>query len=126
FRGCRIERGLHTFCITDDGLRFFPRLEAVTGYPVAAADRQPAVTSGMPTLDRFLPGGGWEQGSSVLVLGRCGTGKNQLGLGFVAVGDTPGVVLASAEGARIARRMSPAGAPVQVVHADRSDASPDP
>ncbi|HVL57268.1 MAG TPA: ATPase domain-containing protein [Burkholderiaceae bacterium] len=50
FRGGRVERGTHAFCITDDGIEIYPRLESRIdrgGPPVASAG-EPLATGGPP------------------------------------------------------------------------------
>ncbi|MET0334166.1 MAG: ATPase domain-containing protein [Rhizobacter sp.] len=90
FRGSAVERGKHTFCITDNGLRFFPRLEGlpVTQRPADApgAPGAPgAITrSGLAGLDAALAGGGLLSASSTLLVGASGTGKTTLALTFLA------------------------------------------
>ncbi len=84
FRGSAVERGKHTFCITEDGLQFFPRLE---GLPVAEQPEtmtSTSVSSGIPGLDEVLERGGFAPGSSTLVLGDSGSGKTLLALAFAA------------------------------------------
>ncbi|ATU67086.1 RAD55 family ATPase [Piscinibacter gummiphilus] len=84
FRGSAVERGKHTFCITDDGLRFFPRLE---GLPWTRPEPEPGDT-GVPTgvrpLDEASRLGGFPQGSSTVVVGDSGAGKTLLALAFAA------------------------------------------
>jgi circadian clock protein KaiC len=81
--------GLHTFRITADGLRVYPRL-----LPPLAADRQPGVmvdreprriSTGVAGLDGML-NGGLPQGHSMLVVGPTGSGKTILGTRFLQEG----------------------------------------
>ena len=85
FRGSAVERGKHTFCITENGLQFFPRLE---GLPVPeqaeAQTSSTGLSSGIPELDAVLEHGGFVAGSSTLVVGSSGSGKTLLGLAFAA------------------------------------------
>ncbi|MEJ5976676.1 ATPase domain-containing protein [Novosphingobium sp. PS1R-30] len=80
YRGRKFRGGFHDFVITSGGVRVFPRL-------VSAEHRGPVdratVSSGDPTLD-LLCGGGFQRGSSTLILGPAGTGKSLLALTFVA------------------------------------------
>lgn len=85
FRGSAVERGMHTFCITDEGLRFFPRLEGLPWNPRADAhaDERP-VSSGMAALDDACVHGGFVRGSSTVVVGDSGAGKTLFALAFAA------------------------------------------
>ena len=82
--------GRHTFKITDDGIRVFPRLEAL----VAARLRTPQelkgrVEFGIETLNAMI-GGGLVEGSTTTVLGAAGAGKTLLGLNFLEAGTRRG------------------------------------
>lgn len=84
FRGSAVERGKHTFCITDDGLRFFPRLE---GLPWARPDFESngaSASTGLAALDEAGGKGGLPRGSSTVVCGASGAGKTLLTLAFAA------------------------------------------
>jgi len=81
--------GSHTFRITDDGLRVYPRV-----LPPLATDRHPGVAidedaqripMGTPGLDEMLMGG-LPQGHSLLVAGPSGAGKTILGTCFLQQG----------------------------------------
>jgi len=81
--------GSHTFRITDDGLRIYPRL-----LPPLASDRHPGVPvdgepqripTGVAGLDELLHGG-LPQGHSILALGPTGCGKTILGTRFLQAG----------------------------------------
>jgi circadian clock protein KaiC len=85
FRGSAVERGKHTFCITDEGLRFFPRLEGLPWNPPAepeAGDR--SVSSGIAALDEACSHGGFIRGSSTVVVGDSGAGKTLFALACAA------------------------------------------
>lgn len=85
--------GLHTFRITENGVRVFPRTFGITGKkPTPPSQKRLSV--GIPALDRLL-GGGIPEGDSVLVAGPSGTGKSVLAIQFIAEGvrqGEPGIV----------------------------------
>jgi circadian clock protein KaiC len=81
--------GSHTFRITSDGLRIYPRL-----LPMVAADRDAGppsdtepqrIATGTPGLDDLLYGG-LPQGHSLLAIGPTGCGKTILGTRFLQAG----------------------------------------
>lgn len=81
--------GSHTFRITDDGIRVYPRILP----PLAADHHQGArvepdaarIPTGTPDLDALL-NGGLPQGHSLLVSGPSGCGKTILGTRFLQQG----------------------------------------
>ena len=76
--------GLHTFRITDGGLRVFPRTDV--HLDVGAGPRPTGrLSTGLEGLDALL-NGGIPAGDSVLVAGPAGSGKTVLGTHFVAEG----------------------------------------
>jgi circadian clock protein KaiC len=83
-RGSAPMPGLHTFRITDRGLRVFPRTDVHLHLPVA---QRPTgrLGTGVQGMDALL-GGGIPAGDSVLVAGPAGSGKTVLGTHFVAEG----------------------------------------
>ncbi len=92
-RGAAPTPGIHTFRISDDGIRVFPR---AMRRPVH--DRRPysvaRLSTGIPTLDEMLRGG-IPCGDSTLVAGPTGVGKTLLGTQFIAEGlkrGEPGVI----------------------------------
>ena len=84
FRGSAVERGKHTFCITNEGLHFFPRLEGLTHSDPAQDRADSVVSSGFVELDQALPSGGLFCGSSTMLIGDSGVGKTSLALSFAA------------------------------------------
>ncbi|MET0350470.1 MAG: ATPase domain-containing protein [Rhizobacter sp.] len=82
FRGSAVERGKHTFCITDHGLRFFPRLEGLPWTHPEAESEDHGVTTGLADLDQASRHGGFLCGSSTVLVGGTGAGKTLLALAF--------------------------------------------
>ena len=86
--------GLHTFRISGDGVRVFPRISL----PVREEDRatpRGRVSIGVPAVDEMM-GGGIPRGDSVLVTGPSGSGKSVLATHFIAEGGArgePGVLV---------------------------------
>lgn len=99
FRGSAVERGKHTFCITDHGLRFFPRLEGMPRSSVRGGGAQAAVSLGVSGFDAALPEGGLAPASNTLLVGRSGVGKTTLALSFLsrATPALPALMLAGVE-----------------------------
>lgn len=82
FRGSAVERGKHTFCITDNGLKFFPRLEGLPWTRPDVEISETGVPTGVMALDQASRHGGFLQGSSTVVMGKSGAGKTLLALAF--------------------------------------------
>lgn len=82
-RGSRYLRGRHQFRITDDGIRVFPRVEALLSREPAPSGTTGRMTTGIGGLDRMI-GGGYPQGSDTLLIGPSGVGKTTIGLQFLA------------------------------------------
>jgi circadian clock protein KaiC len=93
--------GLHTFRITADGLRVFPRIpkpeedepaqRTASQHPTAVPER---LSTGVAGVDEMLHGG-IPQGYSVLIAGPSGSGKTVLAAQFIAEGvrrGEPGVI----------------------------------
>ncbi len=92
-RGQETQPGLHTFRITHEGLRIFPRLiKPIEGEP---PHHPPAlVSTGVAGLDQMM-GGGFAPGSAILISGPAGSGKSSLAIQFLAEGvlrSEPGVL----------------------------------
>lgn len=79
-RGSRFRDGFHDFAIETGGIVAYPRLVAAE-HPVDA-DRGP-VSSGIAALDTLL-GGGFDRGTSTLVMGPAGVGKSTICMQYVA------------------------------------------
>jgi circadian clock protein KaiC len=86
-RGQPTQPGLHTFRISNAGIRVFaPAYAADTATAEAAAQQTaPRVPMGVPRLDEML-GGGLPRGYSMLVAGPSGSGKSILAAAFLAEG----------------------------------------
>jgi circadian clock protein KaiC len=85
-RGSPHVPGDHSFAISSEGVRVYPRIEALYRDPSRTIDEGGArVGFDQQDLDGLL-GGGFQKGSSALVLGPSGTGKTLLGLSFLAAG----------------------------------------
>jgi circadian clock protein KaiC len=87
FRGSAFVEGAHSYLVTPNGLRVYPRFEA---RPVPEPDirttlRGERLATGVSGLDHMI-GGGLVKASSTLVLAPSGCGKTVLGLHFLAEG----------------------------------------
>jgi len=83
FRGSEVVRGQHSFCITSQGLHFFPRLESLPMQSrPRASDRAAAL--GLPEVDAALGDRGVRVGSMSLAVGESGAGKTLLAYRFAA------------------------------------------
>ena len=99
-RGQAQASGLHTFHITQDGIRVFPRAivkESILGQSNQSASHPSVrVPMGVPGLDEML-GGGLPAGYSMLLVGPSGSGKTIMATQFLAEGvrrGEPGVITA--------------------------------
>jgi circadian clock protein KaiC len=84
FRGSGFLRGRHSFRITDDGVKFFPRVEAV----FASASRPDVLSNariamGIAGIDRMLLGG-LPDATTTGLIGASGIGKTTIGLHFLS------------------------------------------
>ncbi len=85
-RGQAQSPGVHTFRISDDGVRVFPRAVFDTG-PSNRGEilEDKRLSMGIPTLDDMM-GGGLPAAYSLLVVGPSGSGKTVLATQFLAEG----------------------------------------
>lgn len=93
-RGRATMPGLHTFRITDDGLRVFPRISIKRPEGDRVVERG-RLSTGVPALDEMM-GGGIPAGDSILVAGPSGAGKSVLATQFISAGAAvgePGVLI---------------------------------
>ncbi len=90
-RGQPTVAGLHTFRISEAGLRVFapPRLRDTPVWASPARTGDERVTMGVPGLDEML-GGGLPRGYSLLVAGPTGAGKSIMASAFLAEGARAG------------------------------------
>lgn len=100
FRGAGPLRGKHAFKIDNDGIRIFPRIEALYREPASEAMARAITTSGMPSFDALLSCGGVPTASATVVVGSTGTGKTTMGLQFLGASSQsePGLHLSFFEG----------------------------
>ena len=85
-RGQATLSGLHTFRITQAGIRVFPPAEASAQSKITvAAGTAHRLAVGVPGLDEML-GGGLPSGYSLLVAGPSGSGKSIMSAAFLAEG----------------------------------------
>ena len=90
FRGSAQIAGKHTFDITHDGLRIYPRTEALYArQPDVEPDPGNRLRFNVPRLDEMI-GGGLVAYSNTLLFGSPGGGKTLLGLHFLAEGARKG------------------------------------
>ncbi len=87
-RGQASVPGLHTFRITEAGIRAFSRTFGLTARVRNPTGRR-RLSFGIPELDKML-GGGIREGDSVLITGPSGTGKSVLATQFIAEGISQG------------------------------------
>ena len=74
YRGSTHGTNEYPFLIDEDGISVLPITSL--GLKHTASDER--ITSGVPSLDEMLGGGGYYRGSSILVSGTAGTGKTSL------------------------------------------------
>ncbi len=92
-RACATMPGLHTFLISSDGIRIFPRiLPRTEARPLAQAAR---ASTGVAALDAMMSGG-IPIGGSALFVGPSGSGKSLFARHFIAAGaeaGEPGIIV---------------------------------
>ena len=84
FRGAGPLRGKHAFCITDDGITVYPRIESMYVQPTQAPSVLKALATGIPSFDALIDTRGLPAQSATVVVGSSGTGKTTFGLHFLA------------------------------------------
>jgi circadian clock protein KaiC len=82
-RGGRNVPGRNTFQIDSDGVRIFPRIEALI--PASVAPAAGRISSGIPGLERLMPAG-MRRADASLVMGPSGVGKTTLALRWITQG----------------------------------------
>ena len=87
-RACATVPGLHTYVISTNGIRVFPRTFERSDAPRAAPTRARA-SMGLPELDTMM-GGGVPSGQTALVVGPSGSGKSLFARHFIAAGAEAG------------------------------------
>jgi circadian clock protein KaiC len=94
FRGASSLRGKHAFRITDDGLRVFPRIEALYDEAPAEVSAPRGMSTGIESLDGLIAAGGLPQSSTTVIVGSSGTGKTTLALHFLSqcTPEQPGLI----------------------------------
>jgi circadian clock protein KaiC len=99
FRGSQIIRGQHNFCISTQGLQFFPRLESLPLGDSNVKLGNNVLSTGLSAIDDVLQGNGLFDGSASAVIGHPGTGKTTLALAFAAASNAsaPGLMLTCTE-----------------------------
>ncbi len=83
-RGLDTQPGLHTFRITRDGVRIFPRMVKPVEMDLKVQPQR-FLSTGVAGVDELL-GGGFFPGSAMLVAGPAGSGKSSLAIQFLAEG----------------------------------------
>ncbi len=120
FRGAGPLRGKHAMRIDRDGIRIFPRIEALYGGTSVPVGRSAVVSSGMPSLDALIGVGGIPRGSATVAIGSTGTGKTTMGIHFLAASsaDDPGLHLGFFEAPdRLRAKARAIGQPLETLEA---------
>jgi circadian clock protein KaiC len=93
-RACATMPGLHTFSISSDGIRIFPRILPRTE-PGPRAQEITRASTGVEALDAMMSGG-IPAGASSLFVGPSGSGKSLFARHFIAAGaeaGEPGIIV---------------------------------
>jgi circadian clock protein KaiC len=93
-RACATMPGLHTFLISSDGIRVFPRILPRTERRPRAHEEAKHASTGVDGLDAMMSGG-IPVGESALFVGPSGSGKSAFARHFIAAGaeaGEPGIV----------------------------------
>jgi circadian clock protein KaiC len=90
-RGAGQRPGEHTYEITSDGLKVWPRVETIIGQSghLQRPTSRTRVTTGVEALDARI-GGGIPSSSNTMLLGPSGIGKTLLGMHFINAGAAAG------------------------------------
>jgi circadian clock protein KaiC len=109
YRGSGFIEGQHTVTINGEGMRVFPRLEALAANTMVLPPSAGRLKLGVPELDAML-GGGLPSGTATLVVGPSGIGKTTIGLHFIANSseNEPGLIFNFYEAAEQLRAKSEA------------------
>jgi len=92
-RACATMPGLHTFLISSDGIRIFPRILSRTE-PRPRAHEAARASTGVEALDAMMSGG-IPAGASALFVGPSGSGKSLFARHFITAGaeaGEPGII----------------------------------
>jgi circadian clock protein KaiC len=79
YRGSSHGTNEYPFLITSSGLSVMP----ITSLLLEHKARRERISTGVPSLDAMIEGGGYYRGSSILVSGSAGTGKSTLAASFL-------------------------------------------
>jgi circadian clock protein KaiC len=113
YRGTSHGTNEYPFTITSKGFSVLP----ITSLLLEHKASKQRVSTGVPSLDAMLEGGGYYRGSSVLVSGAAGTGKSTLSAAFLAAAcarGERGLLFAYEESAsQIMRNMASVGIPLE-------------
>jgi circadian clock protein KaiC len=123
FRGARPLRGRHAFRIRDDGIRVYPRTEAIHARPAGISMREGATSCGIDSLDALIAIGGVPIASTTVAIGSTGTGKTTMGLHFIHASSAgePGLHLGFFEGPdRLRAKARAIGLPLERLEAEGS------
>jgi len=110
FRGSATARGSHSYCIAEEGIHVYQRLETIEAEVSPDAQSTVLGSTGLPALDALFAAGAPHAGTVTLVRGKSGCGKTLLGLHSLTLssaaepgllfgfGEWPEILTASAAG----------------------------